>query len=197
MKCQYGFWSFQRPRFHSNPLCTSAVTQYTIWTPWPSVYMQYRSHSSRSTSISSFKSKLLQRHWQWEMDLIAREQLVSSLKNHSVRRLFFFFTHLCIPRVLQWEGYWKDWKISVSTHVAFSFFFFLLPCNVYDYVAAYRKSNCMCKSMLHVPCQRTQKLNESRSLARLGLPLCYGAANYSADSKRVMKWLTEAKFDYI
>lgn len=32
--------------------------------------------------ISSFKSKQLQLHWQWEMDLIAREQLVSSLKQH-------------------------------------------------------------------------------------------------------------------
>lgn len=81
----------------------------------------YRSHSSRSTSISSFKSKLLQLHWQWEMDLIAREQLVSSLKNHTVRRGFFYLTHLWIPRVLQWEGYGERLE-NTNVNIEFSFF---------------------------------------------------------------------------
>lgn len=37
--------------------------------------------NSSSAGISSFKSKMLQLRWQWEMDLIAGEQFVSSLQN--------------------------------------------------------------------------------------------------------------------
>lgn len=77
------------------------------------------SHRTRSTSISSFTFKLLQLHWHWGMDLIARKPLVSSLKPHNVW-ILFFFTHLWIPRVLQWEGDWKYCKIPMST---LSFFF--------------------------------------------------------------------------
>lgn len=86
----------------------------------------FRSHSSRSTSTPSFKWKPPQLHWQWEMDLIAREQLVSSLKNHHVRILFF--THpVRISRVLHDTE--KIGKYQCKHDILF--FFFLL-CNAYD-----------------------------------------------------------------
>lgn len=69
--------------------------------------------STELRSSSSFKLEPLQLHRQWEMDLIAREQLVSSRKNPHVRRRFFA-THLWIPWVLRREIYWKDWKTPVS-----------------------------------------------------------------------------------
>lgn len=49
----------------------------------------YTSPSRNTTSINSFKSKLLQLHWQWGMDLIATEQLCQQSKNHNVKSFFF------------------------------------------------------------------------------------------------------------
>lgn len=80
---------------HNKPATLHQLWHNVLYSRHPSlsaniyIYTVCRSHSSRSTSISSFKSTQLQRHWQWEMDLIAREQLVSSLKNHHVKSFFY------------------------------------------------------------------------------------------------------------
>lgn len=87
------------------------------------------------------------------MDLIAREQLVSSLKKHNVKSFFFFYSSLD-PQGIAVGGILGRLE---NTNVNKVFIFF--PCNVYDSLpipceAAYSSSDSVskiaCVNGLHV-----------------------------------------------